>query len=103
MYIDERSNIDSLIVPALKLHMEIGWTRPIERLLEYYLKRAHEISSEETISRFKEAEAWLLRAKDHEGIHGKNSLLNREHRIYRKLSSRQANNADKGQISVVGI
>ncbi|MHC2797711.1 hypothetical protein ACVINZ_006723 [Mesorhizobium jarvisii] len=94
MYVDERSNIESTIVPALKLHMEIGWTKPVEYLLDYYSTRVREICSAETVSKFEEAEAWLKNAKEHERIHGENSLMNTSHPVYERVNRRLIDNPD---------
>ena len=88
MYFDERKNIESFIVSALKLHMEIGWTKPVEELLDYYSTRVREICSAKTVSKFENAAVWLQKAKEHERIHGENSLMNTNHRIYKRVNSR---------------
>lgn len=95
MYVDEKTNIEAAIVPALKLHMEIGWTKPVARLLGHYSTRMREICSAETVSKFEEATAWLEKTEEHERIHGENSLMNTNHPVYKKVTDRLINQPGK--------
>ncbi|MCV3211530.1 hypothetical protein OHD62_33445 [Mesorhizobium sp. YC-39] len=74
--------------------MEIGWTKPVARLLDHYSTRVREICSAETVSKFEEATAWLEKAGEHERIHGENSLMNTNHPVYKRVNRRLTDNPD---------
>lgn len=77
------AEIKEFWVPALKMHMEIGWTAPVEELLLKFQPFLANSGNAKLISIFQMASVWLEMAKQKECLEGKDCLLNKEHKYYK--------------------
>lgn len=74
--------IKELWVPSIETQMEVGWTDPVEQRIQKYLPFVERSGDSALIAFFQRASAWLEAAKQKECNHGKDCLLDRNHRYY---------------------
>jgi len=85
--------LETIVVPALKRHAEIGWTRPVEGMLAAQTPIALASGREDIIEAFAEAERWLAETKEMEALHGRNCRLNVNHPAYVEAQAHRARKA----------
>ncbi|AZO23593.1 hypothetical protein EJ070_24890 [Mesorhizobium sp. M1E.F.Ca.ET.045.02.1.1] len=78
-------DVEEHLLPTIRLLMEIGMPDPVERMIKFHGERMRSSGVAEASRALDEAQSWLISARLHEGVHGKGSLLNKEHPTYVKV------------------
>lgn len=75
-------NVEQDLLTTIKLFMEIGMPDSVERMIKFSGERMRSSEIPEAVRVLEEAQSWLASTRLHEMVHGKGSLLNKEHPTY---------------------
>lgn len=79
------ADIEKHILPTIRLLMEIGMPDPLERMVKFYGERIRSLHTLVSIRVLEAAQSWLSAARSHEEVHGKGSMLNKDHPTYIRI------------------